>query len=145
MSTGTVTQHLRVGQLARIAGTTTDTIRFYEREGLLPPAERTATGYRDYGPEAADRLAFIQGCQRLGLRLSDIRDLLAIRDSGECPCEPAEEHLHRRIAELDAELERLTALRAEMSAMAAALPSADCPPPPGSSWCPPSPGGGDCT
>jgi MerR, DNA binding len=71
-------------------------------------------------------------------RLSDIRDLLAIRDSGACPCEPAEHLLRRRIAEVDAELDRLTTLRAEMLSMAASLPAADCPPPPGaSSWCPP--------
>lgn len=135
---------LRIGQLARTAGVSVDTIRYYEREKLLPPPGRTPSGYREYTPDAVDRLAFIQGCQRLGLRLSDIGDLLAIRDTGTCPCEPAEQHLHRRIAEIDAELERLTALRAQMAAMAAALPTADCPPPPGSTWCPPTTEGGDC-
>ncbi|WP_114907441.1 heavy metal-responsive transcriptional regulator [Ornithinimicrobium murale] len=134
---------LRIGQLARAAGVSADAIRYYEREGLLPPPRRTASGYRDYGPGAADRLAFIQGCQRLGLRLSDIGDLLAIRDTGVCPCEPAEQHLRRRIAEVDAELERLTLLRAQMSAMVQTLPSQECAPPPGSSWCPPNEEGGD--
>ncbi|MCK0113026.1 heavy metal-responsive transcriptional regulator [Ornithinimicrobium sp. F0845] len=141
----TTAPRLRVGQLARQAGVTTDTIRFYEREGLLPEPARTPSGYRDYGPEATDRLAFIQGCQRLGLRLSDIRQLLGIRDTGVCPCGHAEEHLRRRIAEVDAELERLSTLRSEMAAMAQALPSADCPAPPGATWCPPDCEGGDCT
>ncbi|KGN31288.1 MerR family transcriptional regulator [Knoellia sinensis KCTC 19936] len=141
MSIATASRGLRVGDLAKSAGVSTDTVRFYEREGLIPPPERTSAGYRSYGQSAVDRLAFIQGCQRIGLRLSDIRDLLAIRDTGECPCEPAEEHLQRRIAEVDAELERLTVLRAEMAAMAAALPSDDCQPPPGSTWCPPDSGG----
>lgn len=144
MNTSTASEHLRVGQLASQAGVTTDTIRYYEREGLLPAPERTASGYRDYDPEAVDRLAFIQGCQRLGLRLSDIRQLLDIRDTGVCPCGRAEEHLRRRIAEVDAELARLAALRAEMTAMADSLPSPDCPPPPGSTWCPPECEGGDC-
>lgn len=144
MTTTTEPQRLRIGQLARTAGVSADTIRYYEREELLPPPERTPSGYRDYTADAVDRLAFIQGCQRLGLRLSDIRDLLSIRDTGVCPCEPAEQHLRRRIAEVDAELERLVSLRAQMSAMVQTLPSDDCEPPPGSTWCPPtSAGGGD--
>jgi DNA-binding transcriptional MerR regulator len=129
---------LRVSELAAAVGLSADTLRYYERAGLVPAPARTASGYRAYGPEAIERLRFIQGCQRLGLRLADIRDLLAVRDTGACPCEPAEELLRRRIAEVDAELARLAALRAEMLAMAAHLPGADCPPPPGAiSWCPP--------
>jgi DNA-binding transcriptional MerR regulator len=129
---------LRVGELAAAVGVSADTLRSYTRTGLVPSPARTASGYRAYGPEAIERLRFIQGCQRLGLRLADIRDLLAVRDTGACPCEPAEELLRRRIAEIDAELARLAALRAEMLAMAARLPAADCPPPPGAtSWCPP--------
>jgi DNA-binding transcriptional MerR regulator len=134
---------LRVAEVAAAVGVSTDTIRFYEREGLLPPPERTPTGYRSYGAEAVERLRFIQGCQRLGLRLRDVADLLVIRDTGVCPCEPAEELLRRRIAEVDAELARLTALRAEMTAMADALPSSSCPPPTPGAWCPPSEKG-DC-
>jgi DNA-binding transcriptional MerR regulator len=129
---------LRVGELAAAVGVGGDTLHASERGGVLPASARTASGYRAYGPEAIERLRFIQGCQRLGLRLADIRDLLAVRDTGACPCEPAEELLRRRIAEIDAELARLAALRAEMLAMAARLPAADCPPPPGAtSWCPP--------
>jgi DNA-binding transcriptional MerR regulator len=58
-------------------------------------------------------MRFIQGTQRLGLRLSDIRDLLAVRNTGTRPCEPAEDLLSRRLAEVDAEIARLTALRGE--------------------------------
>ncbi|MCU1659477.1 MAG: transcriptional regulator, MerR family [Pseudonocardiales bacterium] len=141
MSSSTAALHrLRVGELADAVGTSTDTIRYYERAGLIPPPERTPSGYRSYDPAAIDRLQFIQGAQRLGLRLSDIADLLAIRDTGTCPCEPAEELLRRRIADLDTELARLTALRDQMTAMADALPSADCPPPRPGTWCPPSEG-----
>ena len=84
-----------------------------------------------------DRLRFIQGAQRLGLKLRDIKDLLAIRDTGVCPCEPAEELLRRRLAELDAEMVRLSALREQMVSMVKALPTKDCPPPLPGSWCPP--------
>ena len=101
-----------VSQLAREVGVSADTVRFYEREGLLPAPRRTAAGYRQYDAAMVDRMTFIQGATRLGLSLSDVRDLLAVRDTGVCPCEPAEQHLTRRLAELDEELERMMRLRA---------------------------------
>jgi DNA-binding transcriptional MerR regulator len=132
---------LRVAQLATAVGIPTDTIRYYERAGLLPPPERTPAGYRSYDADAVDRLRFIRGAQRLGLRLADIRNLLAVRDTGRCPCEPAEDLLRRRLVEVDAEITRLVTLRAEMVAMADALPAVDCPPPTPGTWCPPTGGG----
>jgi DNA-binding transcriptional MerR regulator len=132
---------LRVAELAATVGVRPDTIRYYERVGLLPAPVRTAAGYRSYDSVAVDRIRFIQGAQRLGLRLADIRTLLTVRDTGSCPCEPAEELLRRRLAEVDAEISRLTALRAEMVAMADALPTADCPSPRPGTWCVPVEGG----
>lgn len=129
---------LRVSELAETVGVAPDTVRYYERAGLLPAPARTPAGYRAYDDSAVDRLRFIQGAQRLGLRLRDIADLLAVRDTGVCPCEPAEQLLRRRLAELDAEMARLTALRAEMVAMVEGLPSAQCPPPEPGTWCPPT-------
>ena len=131
-----------MAELAAAAGVPPDTVRYYERAGLLPPPARTPAGYRSYGEGAVDRLHFIQGAQRLGLRLADIRDLLAVRDTGTCPCQPAEELLRRRMAEVDAEISRLVALRAVMLAMADALPAQDCPPPTPGVWCPPTTEGG---
>jgi len=138
---------LRIAELARAVHVSTDTVRYYERIGLLPPPRRTAGGYRDYDAGAVDRLRFIQGAQRLGLHLVDIGHLLAVRDTGDCPCEPAGELLRRRLDDVDAQIARLGALRTEMAAMAAALPAADCPPPSPGSWCPPSEEreGGDCS
>jgi DNA-binding transcriptional MerR regulator len=129
---------MRVAELASVVGLSGDTVRYYERAGLLPAPARTATGWRAYDDSAVDRLRFIQGAQRLGLRLRDIAELLAVRDTGVCPCEPAEELLRRRLADLDAEVARLAALRAEMTAMLDALPSRDCPPPSPGTWCPPT-------
>jgi DNA-binding transcriptional MerR regulator len=143
--TTTAERGLRIAELARAVGVPTDTVRYYERVGLLPPPRRTAGGYRDYDPQAVDRLQFIQGAQRLGLRLVDIGHLLAVRDTGQCPCEPAGELLRRRLDDVDAQIVQLTALRAEMSAMAAALPRAECPDPTPGTWCPPDEKGGECS
>lgn len=122
---------LRVAELATAVGVGADTIRYYEKAGLLPGPARTPAGYRVYEADAVDRLQFIQGAQRLGLKLRDIKDLLAIRDTGVCPVS------RPRLADLDAEMARLSALREQMVAMVEALPSQDCPPPLPGSWCPP--------
>lgn len=139
--TATAVRGLRVAELAAAVGVPPDTVRYYERAGLLPPPRRTATGYRSYDDRAVDRMRFIRGAQRLGLRLADIGALLEIRDTGTCPCEPAANLLLRRLTEVDAEISRLVALREEMAAMAEALPAADCPPPSPGTWCPPTEGG----
>ena len=139
------TSALTVAQLARSVGVAPDTVRYYERAGLLPPPARTASDHRRYDASAADRLRFIQGAQRLGLRLREIRTLLEVRDTGTCPCEPAEELLSQRIAEVDAELLRLQALRRELTAMVGQLQAAGdpatgvaCPDPAPGTWCPPA-------
>lgn len=138
MSAPTTTgQALSVAQLAAQVGVRPDTIRYYERVGLLPPPPRTSGSHRRYGADAVDRLQFIQGAQRLGLRLRDIATLLAVRDTGSCPCEPAEALLRQRVNEIDAELARLTALRVDLVRMADALPGEDCPDPEPGVWCPP--------
>src|SRR6476646_1087460 len=137
MSVASVAERLlRVGELADAVGVTADTIRYYERAGLLPAPHRTPSGYRAYDADAVDRLRFIQGAQRLGLRLTDIRDLLAVRDTGTCPCEPAEDLLTRRLGEVDAEIARLTALRREMVAMLVGLSQPGCPAPMPGTWVP---------
>jgi DNA-binding transcriptional MerR regulator len=125
-----------VKRLADAAGVGPDTVRYYEKAGLLPPPARTAAGYRAYQPGMVDRLRFIRGAQRLGLSLAEIRDLLAVRDTGACPCEPAAPLLRRHIDELDAEMARLIALRAELVTMAAALPAEQCPDPMPGTWLP---------
>ena len=75
----TVARALRVSELATVAGVRPDTIRYYERVGLLPSPNRTPGSYRAYDAAAVDRLRFIRGAQRLRLRLVDIRHLLAVR------------------------------------------------------------------
>jgi DNA-binding transcriptional MerR regulator len=131
---------LSVAALAERVGVGRDTIRYYERVGLLPEPPRTSGDHRRYPPSAVDRLRFIQGCQRLGLRLDDIRDLLEVRDTGACACHPADVLLRRRLAELDEEVARLDALRSDLVAMVDRLGEEDCPDPTPGTWCAPGEG-----
>jgi DNA-binding transcriptional MerR regulator len=137
MTIDRVARPLTVGQLAARAEVRADTIRYYERAGLLPEPSRTDGDHRRYGAADVDRLLFIRGAQRLGLRLSEIRQLLLVRETGDCPCGPAETLLREHIGEIDREIARLTALRAELSGMVAglSLPSARCPDPVPGTWC----------
>ena len=114
---------LNVSGVARQAGVSPDAIRFYEREGLLPAASRSPSGYREYDDSAAHRIAFIKGAQAMGLKLAEIRELLEIQDRGACPCGHTRTLVERRISEIDAEMKRLRSLRRELAAMAAL----DCP------------------
>jgi DNA-binding transcriptional MerR regulator len=128
---------LTVGQLAAKAGVRTDTIRFYERTGLLPRPARTGGEHRRYGPADVDRLLFIRGAQRLGLRLAEIRALVEVRDTGTCPCRPAGEVLRAHLAETDREIARLTALRGQLTGMLDGLASPGaCPDPVPGTWRP---------
>lgn len=110
-----------------------DTIRYYERVGLLPPP-RTAADHRRYDDGTIDRLRFVQGAQRLGMRLVDIYELLTLRDSGECPSEPAAGLMRHRLARIDEQINRLTALRDELRQFVDKIPADDCPEPRPGTW-----------
>ena len=71
---------LSIGQLARACGLGIETIRFYEREGLLPPPQRTAAGYRKFSTDSVQRLNFIRRAKEVGFTLDEIRELLALHD-----------------------------------------------------------------
>jgi len=80
------TKRLLVGQLARLAGVKADTVRFYERQGLLPKPERTATSYRVYDEAALRQLRFIRQAQALGFSLDEIKRILNLRGQGKTTC-----------------------------------------------------------
>ena len=120
---------LKVSELADRAGVSADTVRYYEKEGLLHEPERTESGYRQYDEVAVDRLHFIRGAQTLGLRLGDIKELLAIRDRGACPCGHTRQMLEKRVTEIDDEIRRLKALKRELQSME----TLRCPTDPGAS------------
>lgn len=77
---------LTIGKLAALAETSPDTLRYYEREGLIEPAGRTGSGYRLYDGDSARRIRFIKQAQHCGFTLTEIRDLLALRNRDAACC-----------------------------------------------------------
>ncbi len=108
---------LTVSKLASQVGTSSDTLRYYERIGLLPPPARSASGYRLYGDDAVERVRFIKRAQRFGLRLEEIGELLSIRERGMCPCGSTRRMLEARVAELTEEMAALGRLRDDIQRM----------------------------
>ena len=87
-----------IGELAHEAGIPTSTLRYYERSGLLQPAERTETNYRLYGPQEIERLRFIRAAQATGFTLSDIKSLLDYRDGLTVACRDIRLLIENRLA-----------------------------------------------
>lgn len=108
---------MRIGTLAAEAGVTTKTIRFYEEAGLLPEPPRTSAGYRDYPSTALDRLVFIRDAQAAGLTLAEIRGVLAIRDSGQQPCEHVTDLIGAHLAQVEERIAELLHTRAALQAL----------------------------
>ncbi|HXG93034.1 MAG TPA: heavy metal-responsive transcriptional regulator [Blastocatellia bacterium] len=102
---------LTVGQLASAAGVSADTVRYYERLNLLPPASRTRAGYRLYTESDLERLRFIKQAQSLGLSLDDIRMLLPGSEAGLAECRRVRDLLISKLEELDARLGEMRAFR----------------------------------
>lgn len=109
---------MRIGELSEMAGVPTKTIRFYEDLGLLPPADRTPSGYRDFAMETVRRLAFIRAAQAVGLTLGEIRSVVGLRDRGETPCEHVLDLIEARAADVDRRIAELETLRTELRRLA---------------------------
>ena len=105
---------LTVSKLADQVGVSADTVRYYERIGLLPEPDRSTTGYRLYDDDAVQRLRLIKHAQRFGLRLEEVGELLEIRERGLCPCGHTRTLLERRAADLDEQIAALTGLREDI-------------------------------
>lgn len=105
---------MRIGDLAAQAGVTTKALRFYEQVGVLPPPDRTSSGYRDYDNAALARLRFVKAAQAAGLTLAEIREVVAVREAQGPPCEHVAALLDRHAADLDARTADLQAARAEV-------------------------------
>ncbi|MDT3718018.1 Cd(II)/Pb(II)-responsive transcriptional regulator [Pseudomonas oryzihabitans] len=109
---------MRIGELASRTDCAVETIRYYEREGLLSPAARSSSNYRRYDQSHVERLLFVRHCRSLDMTLGEIRALLALRDTGEPGCDQVDAligaHLHHvevRIRELSQLREQLVTLR----------------------------------
>ncbi len=106
---------LTIGAFARQAELNPRTLRYDERIGVLTPAARTDAGYRLYTERDAARLAFIRRAQALRLSLTEIADIMAVRDTGIAPCRHMRAVAQAKVAEIDARVAELQALRGELT------------------------------
>jgi DNA-binding transcriptional MerR regulator len=121
---------MTIGALAKATGATAETIRFYERNGLLPLAPRTAGNYRSYGTEDVRRLGFIRRARDLGFPLDTVRALLDLADRPEEPCGAVDGLVREQLAVIERKIADLDRLRTELERLSGICPGerrvADC-------------------
>ena len=109
---------MKIGELAQAAQCTPETVRYYEKAGLLPPPSRSDGNYRVYGPAHLERLVFVRHCRALDMTHEEICELLELRDVPDADCAQVNvlldahiEHVERRIRDLNTLREQLASLR----------------------------------
>ena len=107
----------RIKDLSQITGVSPQTIRYYERIGVLPHARRADNGYRSYTDEDVERLRFIRRARRLGFSLDNITEILAFREQNIPPCEYVQELIQAKITEIQTHIDELEQLRDELAAL----------------------------
>src|SRR5579863_614450 len=110
-------QTMKIGELARLALCQAETIRYYEREGLLPQAARTTGNYRVYGRVHIERLTFIRNCRALDMTLDEIRQLLRFRDVPKHADHAAHALLDEHVAHVEARISELQQLKRQLLAL----------------------------
>ena len=105
---------MRIGTAAKKVGLSVDTIRFYERNALLSRAPRTEGGFRQYGESDIETLGFIRRVQGLGFTLSEVRELLELRQSRVQPCAPVRRRLEQKVVQVERKLADLQKLEQEL-------------------------------
>jgi len=122
---------VRIGEIAAQAAVNVQTLRYYERRGLLPPPPRRGSGYRDYDATATERVRFIRHAQGLGFTLEEIGELLALRVDGGAACPDVERRARATIARVDQQLVALRRMRTVLVRLAEACqsraPTGACP------------------
>ncbi|HEX6481236.1 MAG TPA: MerR family transcriptional regulator [Ktedonobacteraceae bacterium] len=122
---------LTIGQVAHQAGVGVETIRFYEREGLLEEPIRRASGYRQYSEQVVQRIHFIKRAQKLGFSLKEIAELLLLRVDAQTSCEEVQQRAGAKIAEVERKLIELQRMRQALLHVAALCtgqgPASACP------------------
>lgn len=122
---------MNIGQLARDAGVPIDTVRYYERNGLLPPPPRRVSGYRDYPPDAVPRLRFIRRAKAIGFTLSEIRELLTLSERRSDDMADVKILAAAKLVQVDLKLADLARIRDGLDALVSAGPGSgahvDCP------------------
>ncbi len=124
-------EDMRSAQVAAAAGVNLQTLRYYERRGLLPEPERLPSGYRAYSPDAVRTVRFVKTAQGLGFTLEEVDSLLDLAAGGPAKCEVAQAVASEKVAELDRKIAHLTAMRDSLLQLLATceLPRSrrDCP------------------
>ncbi|SCX95918.1 Zn(II)-responsive transcriptional regulator/Cu(I)-responsive transcriptional regulator,TIGR02044 [Thiohalorhabdus denitrificans] len=122
---------MTIGQLAGELGLATETLRYYERRGLVTPSGRSGSGYRLYGEDARERLRFIRRAQALGFSLDEVAELLAMSDNPHADAGEVKALTDQRIADIEARIRDLEHLRDGLQALFEQCPghgsTADCP------------------
>jgi len=113
---------MKIGELAKLAQTGIDTVRFYERQGLLPAPQRQPSGYRRYDPTDVARLRFIRRAKALGFTLVEIRDLLALSGRRDDDMAGLKEAATEKLADVEAKLAELTRIRDGLQTLVASCP-----------------------
>lgn len=106
-----------IGELADAVGLPSQTIRFYERKGLLPAPERGANGYRTYNESALARLRFVQTAQAAGLTLAEIGTIIDLRDDGNVPCTHVATLVSNKLDDVRTRMKDLALLEAELNGL----------------------------
>lgn len=113
----TSTECLTIGETARRAGVGVETVRFYEREGLIAHPPRTAAGYRQFPPEAVDRIRFTQRAKELGFSLREIKELLALRTAPDSRCEDIRQKAEKKIADINEKVRHLKKIKEALTTL----------------------------
>lgn len=108
---------MKIGELAHIAQTTVETVRYYEKEGLLPETARTAGNFRVYGPTHLERLRFIRNCRALDMSHEEIRSLLGLADQPAQGCGAINAVFDQHIAHVDERIRELNHLKAQLTGL----------------------------
>jgi MerR family transcriptional regulator, copper efflux regulator len=108
---------MKIGSVANKAEVSIDTLRFYEREGLISSPRRLFSGYRDYPEDVLDRIGFIKEAKGLGFSLREIKELLSMGVKSTRECGPVTHKAQQKLAEMESEIERLQRLRRTLRKM----------------------------
>ncbi len=103
-----------IGEVAQTAGVSVQTVRYYEQLALLPPPQRTDSGYRVYGPETVERLRFIRQAQAAGFQLEEIKEILRLKYTGQSPCDCVRALLEQKLEQVEREMAELARFRREL-------------------------------
>ena len=119
---------LTISALAKRAGVSSKTLRYWERRGLLPRAARSHTGYRLFEPDSLRYIAFIQRSKAIGLTLAEMRQVLRLARRGHCPCPDVIEWTERKISSLEEQVRALEALLHRLKRIRRQWSRESCPP-----------------